>query len=41
MGIPFLGLSVVTPKSMLKLALDAGNELSIAKIKETQSITIK
>ena len=41
MGIPFLGLSFVTPKSMLKLALDAGNELSIAKIKETQSITIK
>lgn len=41
MGIPFLGLSVVTPKSVLKLALDAGNELSIAKIKEIQSITIK
>lgn len=41
MEIPFLGLSFVTPKSMLKLALDAGNELSIAKIKETQSITIK
>lgn len=41
MGIPFLGLSFVTPKSVLKLALDAGNELTIAKIKETQSITIK
>jgi hypothetical protein len=41
MGIPFLGLSFVTPKSILKLALDAGNELTIAKIKETQSITIK
>ena len=41
MEIPFLGLSVITPKSMLKLALDAGNELTIAKIKETQSITIK
>ena len=41
MEIPFLGLSFVTPKSVLKLALDAGNELTIAKIKETQSITIK
>lgn len=41
MGISFLGLSFVTPKPMLKLALDAGNELTIAKIKETQSITIK
>ena len=39
--IPFLGLSFVTPKSMLKLALDAGNELTISKVKETQSITIK
>lgn len=41
MEIPFSGLSIVTPKSILKLALDTGNELSIAKIKETQSITIK
>ena len=41
MEIPFLGLSFITPKSMLKLALDGGNDLTIAKIKETQSITIK
>lgn len=41
MEIPFLGLSFVTPKSMLKLALDVGNELTVAKVKETQSITIK
>lgn len=41
LSIPFLGLSNITPKSVLKLALDAENELSIAKIKETQSITIK
>ena len=41
LSIPFLGLSNITPKSMFKLALDCDENLTIAKIKETQSITIK
>ena len=41
LNIPFLGLSFITPKNILKLALDVDTDLTIAKIKETQSITIK
>lgn len=40
-GLPFLGLSYNTPKTVIKTMLDLGEELTIAKIKETQSITIK
>lgn len=39
--IPFLGLSYITPKTVLKTILDLKEDLTIAKIKETQSITIK
>lgn len=41
LSIPFLGLSNITPKSIFKLALECDENLTIAKIKETQSITIK
>ena len=41
LSIPFLGLSHITPKSVLKLILDVNEDITIAKIKETQSITIK
>lgn len=41
LSIPFLGLSYITPKNILKLALDVDTDLTIAKIKETQSLTIK
>lgn len=39
--IPFLGLSNITPKSILKLALQNDEQLTIAKLKETESLTIK
>ena len=41
LGLPFLGLSYATPKTIIKTMLDLEENLTIAKIKETQSITIK
>lgn len=41
LNIPFLGLFFITSKNTLKLALDVDTDLTIAKIKETQSLTIK
>lgn len=41
LGLPFLGLSYTTPKTVIKTMLDLEEDLTIAKIKETQSITIK
>ncbi len=41
LGLPFLGLSYITPKAIIKTMLDLEEDLTIAKIKETQSITIK
>lgn len=39
--IPFLGLSNITPKPILKLALQLNENITIAKLKETESLTIK
>ena len=41
LGLPFLGLSYITPRAIIKTMLDLGEDLTIAKIKETQSIIIK
>ena len=41
LGLPFLGLSYTTPRAIIKIMLDLEEDLTIAKIKETQSITIK
>lgn len=40
-GLPFLGLSSNPNKTMIKLALQNDEQLTIAKLKETESITIK
>lgn len=41
MGIPFLGLTPSINKTMFKLYLQEGVNFSIAKLKETESLTIK
>lgn len=41
LGLPFLGLSYITPRAIIKTMLDLEEDLTIAKIKETQSIIIK
>lgn len=41
LNIPFLGLSNITPKPILKLALQLNEDITIAKLKETESLTIK
>lgn len=40
-GLPFTGLTFTPNKPMLKLALQCNKELTIAKLKETESLTIK
>lgn len=40
-GLPFLGLSCTPNKTMVKLALQCDKDITIAKLKETESLTIK
>lgn len=40
-GIPFMGLSCTPGKTTLKLALQLNDNITIAKLKETESLTIK
>lgn len=40
-NIPFIGLSCTPGKPMLKLALKLNEDITIAKLKETESLTIK